>query len=226
LKTILEFLQLKQTNTQIFDPAFESDCPEMLGHYTPWTRFQGENDLLHVLGSDRPDFRWFLLGFRGSGTPLHIDPLHSSAWNTLVVGKKKWIIINPMNDPSAAGMDQSEDMNKSSDREEGLGVFETDGSWQWRTSIQTAAKDAAATCVFEFEQHEGDTVVVPAGHLHAVVNLEDSVAITHNFVTADIASFSLQALAKVAPEKAAKWMRRLEFHYPGIAANILSGQPL
>jgi hypothetical protein len=39
--------------------------------------------------------------------------------------------------------------------------------------------------VLAFEQEEGDTVFVPSQWAHAVVNVEASVAITHNFVFPD-----------------------------------------
>eukprot|EP00961_Rhodomonas_salina_P057455 772287-Rhodomonas_salina.1 len=219
---ISDFLQLQDTSIQVFDPAFESDCPEMLDHYTPPLQVQGENDLLHLLDPDRPDFRWFLLGLKGSGTPLHIDPLCSSAWNSLVSGRKKWIIF-PERETEAKRGDYEIESSNAHDLDErsvgktdgAVGYFNDDGEWRWSESIQSAAVKAGR--VFEFEQVEGETVVVPAGHQHAVANMEDSVAITHNFVTADNVPASLRLLAEEAPDKAALWEQRLAARYPRIA---------
>ena len=51
------------------------------------------NDDLNVLGPDmRPSYRWLLIGSSGSGTPFHVDPFGTSAWNYCVKGKKLWIM--------------------------------------------------------------------------------------------------------------------------------------
>ena len=55
-------------------------------------------DLLSFAGEDGLMFglhRWLLIGSKRSGSSLHIDPLFSSAWNTLLLGTKLWCIIPP-----------------------------------------------------------------------------------------------------------------------------------
>lgn len=47
-------------------------------------------------------FRWFLVGPKRSGTSVHIDPLGTSAWNTVVSGRKLWVLFPPHVDKNVA----------------------------------------------------------------------------------------------------------------------------
>ena len=100
----------------IFDPSFEFDAPELLDDYhipplfttttsttTTTHNKHHHDDLLSIIPEPyRPDHRWFLVGPKGSGSRLHVDPLSTSAWNTLVVGCKHWIIIEPSSSSSSS----------------------------------------------------------------------------------------------------------------------------
>ncbi|CAM9793507.1 unnamed protein product [Ectocarpus fasciculatus] len=44
---------------------------------------------------DYPSHRWLLVGPKRSGSNIHNDPLGTSAWNTLLSGRKLWFIAPP-----------------------------------------------------------------------------------------------------------------------------------
>ena len=80
----------------VFDGTFDDDkaSKTLLDDYSPPSFFQ--EDLFHLVGERRrPPYRWWLLGPERSGTTVHIDPLGTSAWNTLIVGKKRWVLFPP-----------------------------------------------------------------------------------------------------------------------------------
>jgi histone arginine demethylase JMJD6 len=127
----------------------------------------------------RPPYRWWLLGPKRSGTCVHIDPLATSAWNTLIVGQKRWVLFPPH-------------VSKSIVKGSGLvRRDEDDEAVHYFSFILPRIKRKAGLlkgipkykdfCCFEFTQNAGETIYVPNGWWHAVLNLTDTVAITQNF---------------------------------------------
>jgi histone arginine demethylase JMJD6 len=145
-----------------------------------------------------PNYKWFLLGAKYSGSPLHVDPLHTSAWNTLVKGKKLWVVLEPDEHepisevPDADANINNENSNNSSSNGSSSSStmytpkqFFTDVLPQMILSSSHHAvnnKKIRTRKFYHFVQLPGETVYVPFGMPHAVLNTEISVAITHNFV--------------------------------------------
>lgn len=127
---------------------------------------------------ERPPWRWLLLGGPRSGTGVHVDPLYTHAWVYLVQGLKRWIFL-PSNLPP--------------EKLRELGVGEPQlPSAQWFAKYRDAASSLPGTV--ELVQRPGELVYVPAGRPHAVLNLEWSYALTHNYAVLSDACVSSTAI--------------------------------
>jgi len=139
----------------------------LLDEYSVPQMFQG-CDLFDIPGAedfeDRPRFRWLLIGPARSGTKIHVDPFGTSAWNTLLKGHKRWVVIPP----------QSGFNPENFPKEKNLLHWFTETLPQIRQEI---------TGVIEFIQFPGETVFIPFGWWHVVINLDLTLAVTQNFAS-------------------------------------------
>ena len=98
LKHFLEYLHSNKDDSPlyIFDSGFDEDdlAKRILTDYK--VPFYFRDDLFRLVSERRrPPYRWWLVGPERSGTTVHIDPLATSAWNTLICGQKRWVLFPP-----------------------------------------------------------------------------------------------------------------------------------
>jgi len=181
-----------------------------------------EEDLFSLVpNSERPPFRWILLGTPRSGTEMHIDPLETSAWVTVLSGRKKWCLFPPNTDDRALGgvhtLARVQDptnpvvdtvVGAAKNGEGKQPDAPTACEWfqlYWGTPATTKA-DGVVSIV----QGPGDTVFVPGGWKHIVLNLEETVAITHNYAPKENLAKIRKTVQTTEPEFAAKWEAKLK----------------
>ena len=144
---------------------YDAEFADLGGFAYDVPRFLSEDAFARANVDERPPWRWLLLGGPRSGTGVHVDPLYTHAWVYLVQGLKRWIFL-----PS----------HLSRDELRALGVGEPQlPSAQWFARYRDKA--AALPGTVELVQRPGELVYVPAGRPHAVLNLEWSYALTHNY---------------------------------------------
>jgi len=146
--------------------------------------------------SIRPPWRWILLGPARSGTPFHIDPMGTSAWNACFEGRKRWALY-PSGGWGAEGNNWSPPGVKTQQTAEGL-QGEAPSAYEWWSHIYPTLPVEERP--LEFYQEAGQVVFVPRGWWHAVVNETWMMALTQNFTNDNNLQESLQTLKESDPQ--------------------------
>lgn len=154
-------------------------------------------DLLSAAGEDGLAFgvhRWFLLGPKGSGSNMHVDPLGTSAWNTLLLGRKMWVLFPPGTNEEhiKAPVFSPNRNNEPSVRAKDFCA----AAWFAHVlpDIQTSVREGtwlSSETPVQFVQQSGETVYVPAGWWHVVINLETTACVTQNI--AEVSNYAAVA---------------------------------
>ncbi|KAI8903141.1 hypothetical protein EDD86DRAFT_233286 [Gorgonomyces haynaldii] len=159
--------QHEESPLYLFDKTFARDSVLQNDYQVP-EYFAA--DLFKHLGDERPDYRWLIVGPKRSGSTFHVDPNATSAWNAIIRGRKKWVMYPPESVPP--GVFPSSDGSQVTSP---VSVAEWFMNWYDPKDI---ARRGGIECVCE----EGELIYVPSGWWHIVLNLEDCIALTQNFV--------------------------------------------
>eukprot|EP01060_Flectonema_neradi_P003813 TRINITY_DN1248_c1_g3_i1.p1 TRINITY_DN1248_c1_g3~~TRINITY_DN1248_c1_g3_i1.p1 ORF type:complete len:431 (+),score=52.71 TRINITY_DN1248_c1_g3_i1:99-1295(+) len=197
--TLKEYQQysLNQTDDSplyVFDSVFgnKHTRQDLLSGYKPPSLFP--DDYFSVLGEDRPPYKWFLMGPTRSGTSCHIDPLDTSAWNTLLKGRKKWAFIEPSVPRRVA---KGRSVMKPGEDDEAINFF---------VDLIPRLR-AEGISVTEIIQEEGETIFVPGGWWHCVLNITDTIAVTQNYCGRNNFDSVWRSSRYERPCLSTKWLR-------------------
>lgn len=134
-------------------------------------------DLFRLLGETvRPDYRWLVVGPKRSGSIFHIDPNQTNAWNVCLTGRKKWIFYPPGCSPPG--------VESSADGAEVVVPVST-GEWLhtfWSFHQEARHSPDVTKRPLEAVLGPGELIFVPHGWWHMVINLDFTIALTHNYV--------------------------------------------
>lgn len=164
------------------------------------------SDFFNLAGNEsKPPFRWFCIGPKRSGTTVHKDPLATHAWNAVTSGKKRWLVAEPHYPRSVI---KGRSLVRKGEDDESVHYFDY---------ILPRVKAANPTFkCWEGLQGPGEVIFVPYDFWHAVVNLEDTVAITQNFCGYDNFDAVWCKTRKDRKRFAVRWLRSIKRHTPDL----------
>ena len=218
LKHFMRYLRDNRDDSPlyIFDSAFDEDRGGklLLKDYKVPSYF--DEDLFHLVGERRrPPYRWFLIGPERSGTCVHIDPLGTAAWNTLLYGQKRWVLFPPQVPKHIA---KGKGLVRKNEDDEAVHFFDFIlPRIKRRAAASGGTGDYQDFACYEFTQHAGETVYVPYGWWHAVLNVTHTVAITQNFCSQRNFDIVWTKTRTGRKKMAYKWLCQLDTHYPHLA---------
>ncbi|KAL7529957.1 hypothetical protein ACHAWF_003183 [Thalassiosira exigua] len=218
LRHFLEYLRYNRDDSPlyIFDATFDEDrsAKRILDDYRVPSYF--EEDLLGLVGERRrPPYRWFLVGPCRSGTTVHIDPLGTSAWNTLVHGVKRWVLFPPHVPKSVV---KGRKLLLPGEDDEAIHYFTAIlPRIKRRAAASGGTGEHAGFACHEFTQFAGETVFVPRGWWHAVLNVTHTVGITQNYCSSRNFDEVWTRTRSGRKKMACTWLRRLDDARPELA---------
>ncbi len=216
----LSELMSLNASVRIFDrlgnpPRRDNDIPKTQQKpdlYADWEWPRPVPKDLYIPAFGGSDYQWVIMSQPQTGTHVHSDPDLTDAWNALITGHKVqsvplrlteqtlpiffqyWIIFPRDVDVSSYECDL-----ECSENFDGLYTV----SWYTHVVPQLRRESWYGERIVETVQKPGETIYVPQGQGHAVLNLDENVSVTENFL-------SVSALDELAKFYAYGWN---PFHY-------------
>jgi histone arginine demethylase JMJD6 len=105
---------------------------------------------------------------------VHRDPIGTAAWNAVTTGYKRWVLFEPHEDRALV---KARRYRRKGEDDEAIHYFDL------LLPRMRAANPSVK--IYECIQGPGDVIFVPGQWWHGVLNLSDTIAVTHNYCGRD-----------------------------------------
>lgn len=210
MKTFVDYMRHQEDDSPLY--LFESGMEGMTGSlradYSVPDLFP--DDFLNLVGREyKPPHRWFCIGPKRSGTTVHRDPMGTAAWNAVTEGRKRWVLFEP-SEPKA--LVKGRRYKQKGEDDEAIHYFDY---------ILPRLREANPKMkVYECIQQAGDLIFVPGQWWHGVINLSDTVAVTHNYCGWDNIDDVYYRVSRQRKMFCARWVKNMKKFSPPLYRRV------
>ena len=196
------FQQRSQPDSIVISQVPFDTQPSLLGHFTEPTYVRGAVDIMGKLQSTgavqscAPYHRFVVASHRGGGVRLHRDAMGSAFWNVMLHGRKRWFLTEPWDEEAMRVMDT---MDPSVNEQHDMLPDE------WFLKVLPQIRNATASGAlklryWDFEQTDGDMVIVPpGGWWHLTFAYTETTHISFNYIDEHGVEAAFREICRPAP---------------------------
>jgi histone arginine demethylase JMJD6 len=210
MKTFMDYMehQTDDSPLYLFESGMIGETSSLRKDY--WVPDLFPDDYFNLAGKEyKPPHRWFCIGPKRSGTTVHFDPLGSAAWNAVTHGFKRWVLFEPKAEKQIVKGRKYKD--KAED-DEAIHYFDF---------LLPRIREANPNLkVYECIQGPGDLIFVPGQWWHGVLNLTDTVAVTHNYCGRDNLDDVYRRTSKQRKLFCSRWVANMKKFSPELYKRV------
>ena len=171
--------------------------------YTPPWNLLGKDyirsECNQTIGKPQWHHKWILIAGEGTSSAWHIDQFNTTAWNTVLHGRKKWLLYPPSDAPpgmrdylNSNGAPKATDMNTYDYYGQHRSPWGDEMPWsltgsklakQHASYFHRVQEKKLPENMLQCMLRANETLILPSGWWHAVLNTHASIAVTENLMS-------------------------------------------
>lgn len=213
LKYYIDYMKHQKDDSPLF--LFESDIEANILRRQLCRDFEVPDlfphDFLNLVNdAARPPSRWWLLGPRRSGLGPHVDPFGTDSWLGLTHGCKRWALMEPSETKRVV---KGKDVLRKGEDDETIMYFDF--------ILPRIKKQHPQLKVWEGRQYAGEVMFVPGSWWYAVLNEQNTAAVTQNYVGPGNFDLVWTHMRREREKVAGLWLRNMRRFAPALHERAL-----